>query len=306
MEDLLSEPLFFNDNINIANVHIDYKNWIAKGVFQIGQLVDDLGNFLSYEEFKLKYNVHVNFLNYMGCIKIVKKYFKSLDTECTNNKFGNTPCYLNSINAQKKGTKLFYKVLTNDNKLPNCCNRWEIIFNEKIDWKRCFSVIQQINDTKLKWFQLRIVHRILATNVILKEMGIMQSNVCGFCNQDRDSIVHCLWDCTYVQSFWNDVNNFFQTNCVNAHYLTFSKHLILFGFDKTSRCEKTFDFILLFAKFFIYQMKFENTTPNLLSFRRRLKRRYDIELYNQKLKMNSVAFKTAWACYMPLISFPNT
>ena len=33
---------------------------------------------------------------------------------------------------------------------------------------------QEIQEMKLKWFQIRLLHRILATNIVLKEMGITQ------------------------------------------------------------------------------------------------------------------------------------
>ena len=32
--------------------------------------------------------------------------------------------------------------------------------------------MQQIKEIKLKWFQIRIVHRIIVTNVVLMHMGI--------------------------------------------------------------------------------------------------------------------------------------
>ncbi len=233
-------------------------------------------------------------------------FLRILNIECTNNKMRATPCYWNTINAQTKGTKLFYRILTNDDKSPNCCAKWEIVFGEKIDWKRCFTQIQKIDETKLKWFQLRVINRILATNVVLKEMGVLQSNLCRFCNLTTDRILHCLWDCPYSQSFWNELEVFLRTNCLNAHNLKFSKHLIIFGFDKNSKFDKMFDFILDFAKFFIYQSKCEENTPNLFLFRKRLKRRYEIELYNQKVNMTSMTFKTAWACYYPLIRFEST
>ena len=32
--------------------------------------------------------------------------------------------------------------------------------------------MQQIQEIKLKWFQIRLVHRIIATNIVLMHMGI--------------------------------------------------------------------------------------------------------------------------------------
>ena len=54
-----------------------------------------------------------------------------------------------------------------------------------------FFKIQKIDDIKLKWLQMRIVHRVIATNVVLKKMGIIICEQCTFCDE-KDSIEHFL------------------------------------------------------------------------------------------------------------------
>ena len=56
--------------------------------------------------------------------------------------------------------------------------------------------MQQIQEIKLKWFQIRLVHRIIATNVVLMYMGIENDTTCSFCRQDRDSVNNIVWSCT--------------------------------------------------------------------------------------------------------------
>ena len=43
-----------------------------------------------------------------------------------------------------------------------------------------FLKIQKIDDIKLKWLQMRIVHRITSTNVVLKKMGIINCEQCNY------------------------------------------------------------------------------------------------------------------------------
>ena len=45
-------------------------------------------------------------------------------------------------------------------------------------------------DIKLKWLQIRIVHRILATNVVFMKMGTVNCSKCTFCKDDKDNIDH--------------------------------------------------------------------------------------------------------------------
>ena len=57
---------------------------------------------------------------------------------------------------------------------------------------------KSIYDIKLKWLQIRTVHRILATNVVLMKMGIVNCSKCTFYEDDKDSIDHIFWQCSYV------------------------------------------------------------------------------------------------------------
>ena len=63
------------------------------------------------------------------------------------------------------------------------------------DWRSIFTLTHKIGDIKLKWFQLKILHRCLCTNIILKEIGITDSDKCNFCNTHKDSIDHVFWKC---------------------------------------------------------------------------------------------------------------
>ena len=106
---------------------------------------------------------------------------------------------LKTIYNQQKGSRLYYEILTQNITRPNCCDKWEAKLNKDIHWCITFKKMQQ---TELKWFQIRLVHRIIAANVVLMHMGIKNDITCSFCRQDRDSINHIFWSCTYVRSFW--------------------------------------------------------------------------------------------------------
>ena len=69
------------------------------------------------------------------------------------------------------------------------------------------------------------------TNIVLKEMGITQSVLCDFYNQERGSLQHCMWGCQHVKSFWNELQKFTCQNCENVHNFKFNEKIILFGTD---------------------------------------------------------------------------
>jgi len=63
--------------------------------------------------------------------------------------------------------------------------------------------IHSIQEIKIKWFQMRIVRRIMETNVVLKEMRLVNSFCCDFCLETKDNIDHKLYSgsvCTLKDS----------------------------------------------------------------------------------------------------------
>ena len=71
----------------------------------------------------------------------------------------------------------------------------------------------------------KIVHRIIATNVVLMHMGIENGITWSFCRQDRDSINHIFWSCTHVRSFWEQFQIVLNAGCSNVHQLHLMKIL---------------------------------------------------------------------------------
>ena len=82
-------------------------------------------------------SLNTDFVTYNGCVQAVKKHIKGLEITVQSNKSLNMKKSLTIIGSVQKGTT-FYK-------------------------------IKKIQEVKLKRFQIRLVHRILATNVTLKK-----------------------------------------------------------------------------------------------------------------------------------------
>ena len=74
--------------------------------------------------------------------------------------------------SRQKGSRLYYEVHTQGKHKPKCCEKREARSNKDINWSSTFKKMQNIPEIKPKWFQIRLVHRILATNIVLMHMGI--------------------------------------------------------------------------------------------------------------------------------------
>ena len=119
---------------------------------------------------------------------------------------------LQIITNNKKGSKFFYDILCDDNKEPTFCEKWNRKLDRQINWQTTFFKIKKIKEVKLKWFQIRIVSRIIATNKSLHLMKVKNTNMCTFCEEDVETIEHLFFECDNIQpfSFWNNIFNMLQ------------------------------------------------------------------------------------------------
>ena len=96
-------------------------------------------------------------------MQAVKSYIHKTEITVEGKKFADL---IKTIYNQQKGSRLYYEVLTQSINKPNCCDKWEAKLNKDINWCITFKKMQQIQETKLKWFEIRLVHRIITTNVV--------------------------------------------------------------------------------------------------------------------------------------------
>ena len=110
-------------------------------------------------------------------------------------------------------------------------------------------------------------------------MGVIEDNKCSFCNDEKDSILHYLWECEHVQAFWNAFTEYIKTKCQNCVRLQLNQTLTLFGNDNKTTTDNCFSHILLLAKFSIYKSRIRKVIPTLQLFLRDLKEAYEIDKF---------------------------
>ena len=129
-----------------------------------------------------------------------------------------------------------------------------------------FKRNRKIKDIKLKWLQIRIVHRIVAANVVLMKMGIVNCSKCTFCEDDKDSIDHIFWQCSCIKRFWQILERKLNKKCNITFQARIIQNLNLFGLgesDNSVKTDEVFGFIILFAKHYIYQCKNNMCLPRV-------------------------------------------
>ena len=299
--DILAEPVLHNDNIKVGNKPITFKSWRDKNINKISDLYKQNGDILSYNEFQAIYNINIDFLTYAGCIMSIKDYIIGSGFHVQNNISATVNIGLKIIYSVPKGSQLYYKLLNDDYWQPKCCSTWIDKLGRDVSWDVCFKKMHKIKDIKLKWLQIRIIHRIIPTNVVLKEMGVKECHDCSFCESEKDSIVHLFWRCPWINNFWNKLENLVRDKCENAKYVRLTENIVLFGSDKDFVSDVTFDLIILLAKQYIFQCKVAQSKPLLSVFQKQLKCRYEIDKYIAQINFEQNKFLLNWCQYEPLL-----
>ena len=299
-KELLAEPVFFNDRFKIGKNTLNFKQWVEKDVYCVGHFLKENGDFLSHEEFTQTYNININFLTFLGCRQSIQLFIHKSGMEIKSNQHNSMNVCAKRFISKNKGCRQFYEVLVYDTNKPNCCNKWEQRLVGIIDWKQCFYNVHKINEINMKWFQIRVLHRIIGTNVVLKQMGIKENENCNFCDNVKDSIEHTFWECVLSQQFWTQFLNLVNEKCNNVYNMRFSKSLVLLGIDNNIKIDDTFYFILLLAKQYLYKCKLDSRVPDVNVFRKRLLYRYKIEEHNSKMNLSCHEFTTKWIMYKTL------
>ena len=188
-----------------------------------------------------------------------------------------------------------------DNDLPTAAIKWNSEFNH-LNWKAIFTNAIKISpDPQLKWFQARIIHRILPTKKYLHLCKLTHSPLCVFCDSNVETLNHLFWSCTFVQSFWNDLVKKLKEKCTHCDRFYLCQELILFGKMDNIYTDKALDSILLYAKYFIYKCKLQERRPLFDLFISELKHRIIIEksLASRTGKLNT--FKDKWKIYVDIL-----
>ena len=93
---------------------------------------------------------------------------------------------------------------------------------------------------------MRIIHRIIVTNIVLNKMGVTANAQCGFCNEQM------FWKCACIRRFWTSLETILKEKCETALNVKFTQNLVLFGTEIDIKIDTVFDLVILRAKQFIY------------------------------------------------------
>ena len=186
-------PICNNSSFN----NLNYKSWVDKGVYLIGDVLSENTEVLNLNELIEIYGIQTNFLEY-GAIK----------TSIT---------FLNIItNLDVKGVSKLYKIRNSSktNIITDIATKWknktgEEFTNDEIEQAFIINHKSNIN-MYMEYIQYRFLHYRVATKYELLKMDLVEFDKCAFCN-NTETIEHLLYNCEKSKAIWNKVESWIRS-----------------------------------------------------------------------------------------------
>ena len=129
------------------------------------------------------------------------------------------------------------------------------------DWSFIYCIPFSVTkDTKLQDFQYKLIHRILITNSFLCKCGLKETELCTFCTETKESLVHIFWEYNYVRNFWLTIGNFLKICGVS---LSFNAKDIILCLTEHSSAQGTINNVLIILKYYAYICRCKCSALNL-------------------------------------------
>ena len=305
-DDVLREVIWHNKYIKIQNKTLFAKPLYEKGLTFLNDIVDEKGNFISYECLTKKYGRYLSQYEYL-CIKhsIPRKWCNILKQPP---KIKINPkeedVYINVNNKSKPACSVtsnnIYWTLHNKEMLnPSCLNAWfekYYIDFSKGRWKYVFTLAKLLTcDTKMREFQYKIIHRVYASNSYVSNFDATVQKNCQNCKVE-DNIVHLFVHCQKVKQFWTNFKEFITKSSEKTFSLTTAEIIFgKFGISNTAP-----NFCILHAKWFIHLNKKENNI-SFNCFKKYLKNVFIIERQIYLRKGKQKTFSKLFDSYVKML-----
>ena len=232
-------------------------------------LAEDRNSFLSFEDFKVRYDITCNILHYYGLIRAIPKHWTRL-IFANKEELVNGTCVQNHDNLfqAKRIVKMAYdRIIEKKCEQPeNTMRKWKNDF--QIDdeiWPYSFTMaLKSALDIPTRSFQFLFLHRRLPTNKFIHRIGLIDSPNCTFCKENVETLLHLFYECDQTKQFWTNVESFINT--IYGLDLSLTKFSIAFGYNVFDP-DPFINYVIILGKKYIYRKRCSESRPNFHEFK---------------------------------------
>ena len=255
--------LWNNADILIDRKSVFYKQWYENGIFYLRDIYDCGNRLLTFKELKEKYKIKDNFLNYISRIDAIPSSLRNTKIKCGN--ISRNPQILGTDICKIDSKKLYGKLIESIQATPSCisswCDNYQINMSQE-QWKSIFLLPKQLTtNTKVLEMQLKIAHKIYATDSFVSNFDDTVTKECKTCNV-KNNIIHWFFECSLLKHFLRLFQNWLNLN-VNID-MKLECLTMLFGYSN----DKMFlaNYCILQAKWYIHKTRQKYKEPAQLYF----------------------------------------
>ena len=179
-------------------------------------------------------------------------------------------------------------------------NKYKIIWNKDLTlnidystWKSVFKqIFYNIQDNSLIWFQYRLTHRILGTKDLLCKMSLEDSNICGICHSETESLMHLFVHCSHVVNLWTSFESWIYSSTCKR--LIFSQDDIILGYLHKDNNYYPANTIIAVTKSHIFSGVVHGAIPNINALKHKLQKQFE-DQHRLNMEMNRAdKFNCQW------------
>ena len=296
LSDILYSPVWFNSEIQRGQ-SLFYKNWYAKGIRNILDIINVNGEFFNFVDLKNIFGIRGTFLSYRALINRILNDWKTKINNskemCGELKYNIVhPNPIKILLHDKKGSRKIYDIFI-QNIRRDIQSRWarDLGIIQKDDWENINSTLKEFSEMKLKDFQFKINNKILVTKSFLHKINIIDNNICSLCREYPETIKHLFFECEKAKQFWNLFKEWLN-RVASITVDVNNEKMILFSWHKKN---SILNYLLVVAKYYIYKSKFVQGNISILGFKAILKKKFEEEKYIAKINDKYAKFLGKWS-----------
>jgi hypothetical protein len=180
----------------------------------------------------------------------------------------------------RKATTYVYTALVNrkftfpEKTVSKWCSDIDVEYSVKTWQKINEKQFKCTIETKLRNFYFKLFHRILPCNEFLYRIGVIETDLCTFCEEAIETIYHYMCSCPLVVMFWQELLSWIKDT--TSVCLELTPPVLMFAENVKDKFQCV-EYILLSAKYFIYVCRIQKKAPVIDYFLDQLKNEIKIE-----------------------------
>ena len=286
-DELLCNENIFNSNVTKFKTTI-YKQWERNGVKFIGDLFENK-RLMSWQRFRERYNICCIRFEYESLLQSLPSSLRSVEQDHWYVR-PPLPARIQFLLSNDSFATFFARgslksISQPQSDITRIENKW-IRDIDQFEPKSVWNVKRSISASRYTSFQFKLVMRILTTNTFLSLIRVQENDLCCFCQENPETLLHLFLTCSYVEKVWEDIDRYLIRNGMEP----LEQHTKIFG-DISS---PLLTHIVTIAKYIIYYARRRNTRPCFNYFKSLLIRDFNTERYIARKNDKNEQFQKKW------------